>query len=87
MAENKVKIETEAEKRAAAEAAEAKKRAEAEKAEAKKNAAKKPKVWKIKTPVEGFNGVANGVAFADGVGETDNAWFAQRCKESGYEVK
>ena len=47
----------------------------------------KTKIWKIKTPVEGYNGVSMGVVFADGVGETDDEWFAQRCREAGYEVK
>ena len=47
----------------------------------------KAKRYKITTPVEGFNGLKRGVAFADGVGETENPWFAQRCRDAGYKVE
>lgn len=49
--------------------------------------AKKAITYRIKTPVEGFNGVSRGVAFADGVGETTNPWYATLCREAGYEVE
>ncbi len=49
--------------------------------------AAKAKSWIIKTPVEDFTGVSRGVAFVEGVGETDNEWFAQRCIDAGYDVK
>ena len=62
----------------------AKKAAAAKKAEAAKN---EKTTWTITTPVEGFTGVSMGIAFTDGVGETDNEWLVQRCKESGYKVK
>lgn len=72
------------------ETAEEKKKREAkEKAAAKANkpaAKKKETTYRIKTPVATFNGKSQGVSFADGEGETTNEWFAQRCRDAGYEV-
>lgn len=47
----------------------------------------KERKWRVTTPVEGFNGVSRGIAFANGVGETTNQWFAEQCAEAGYEVE
>jgi len=75
--------------------ADKKKREAKEKADAKKaeKAARKAEgqsekevTYRIKTPVEGFNGKSRGVSFSDGVGETTNEWYAQRCRDAGYEV-
>lgn len=41
---------------------------------------------KITAPVKGFTGESFGVAFSDGVGETEDRWLIQRFKEFGYTV-
>lgn len=42
---------------------------------------------KVHTPVKGFTGTSAGVAFADGVGETDDPNALAYFKRHGYEVE
>lgn len=41
---------------------------------------------RVKTPVEGFSGVVAGVAFTDGVGETDNPTALSYFRRHGYGI-
>lgn len=42
---------------------------------------------KITAPAKGFTGESFGVAFSNGVGETEDRWLIQRFKEHGYTVE
>lgn len=42
--------------------------------------------FEIKAPNEKYTGNSHGVNFVNGVGHTENEWFAEQCKLAGFEV-